>query len=56
MEKTKLGMIFPLDVGWRDLGSWDAVWEISKKTEHKNSLSGNVILKSTKLIFRFDFL
>ena len=31
MEKTKLGTVFPLEVGWRDLGSWTTVWESSKK-------------------------
>ena len=31
MEKTDLGTVLSLDVGWSDIGSWKAVWEISKK-------------------------
>ena len=31
MEKTKRGIVLPLDAGWND-GSWQSVWESSKKT------------------------
>ena len=48
MERTKLGMIFPIDIGWRDIGSWDAVWEISKKSDKNNFLSGNVIVEDSQ--------
>jgi len=33
----------PLDAGWNDLGSWDAVWEITKTNNDRNALSGDVI-------------
>lgn len=48
MEKTKLGTIFPLEVGWTDIGTWDSVWEISEKNEDGNFISGNVLSKNTK--------
>ena len=31
MEKTNLGKVIPLNVGWNDLGNWKSVWEDSKK-------------------------
>ena len=31
MEKTKRGIVIPLDVGWSDVGSWEVIWDTSKK-------------------------
>ena len=45
MEKTKLGVVFPLNVGWSDVGSWNSIWDVSKKDENGNVLIGNVITK-----------
>ena len=33
----------PLDAGWNDLGSWDAVWEITPRNNDGNTLSGDVL-------------
>ena len=44
MEKTSKGTILPLEVGWSDIGSWKAVWEVSEKDKSKNFTSGKVIL------------
>ena len=46
MEKTKKSMVFPLNVGLKDIGSWDAVWEIAKNGDG-NVIQGNVITKDT---------
>ena len=48
MEKTKLGTVLPLDVGWSDVGSWKSVWNNSSKDKNGNCIKGNVILKNTK--------
>lgn len=48
MEKTSRGIVIPLDVGWSDVGSWDVVWETSKKDNKGNVTEGNVILENTK--------
>ena len=48
MEKTSKGIVIPLDVGWSDIGSWEAVWETSKKDQHGNFTDGKVILENTK--------
>ena len=31
MEKTSRAAVVPVDCGWSDVGSWDAVWELSDK-------------------------
>ena len=48
MEKTKEGIVLPLDVGWRDIGSWKAIWETSKKDSKGNVLQGHIILNNTE--------
>ena len=48
MEETKEGIVLPLDVGWKDIGSWEAIWEISKKDNKGNVLQGNIIANDTK--------
>lgn len=48
MEKTSRGIVIPLNAGWSDLGSWEAVWEISKKDLQGNYSEGNVVLEGTK--------
>ena len=39
MEKAGNVLVVPGDFGWSDLGSWDALWEISKKDENGNAVS-----------------
>mgnify|MGYP001222307128 CR=1 FL=1 len=48
MEKTTRGIVIPLDAGWSDVGSWEAVWQTSKKDSEGNFADGNVILENTK--------
>ena len=48
MEKTKVGMVIPLEAGWSDIGSWKTLWEVSKKDINGNVLSGNVINELTQ--------
>jgi len=37
----------PVGMGWSDLGSWDALWEISDKDSGGNALTGNVVAEDT---------
>ena len=48
MEKTKKGIVIPLDVGWSDIGNWKSIWEIEKKDENGNVMQGKVINKGSK--------
>lgn len=40
--------VISLDVGWDDLGSWDAVWESEEKDHQGNVIYGDNILYNTK--------
>ncbi len=44
MEKTEKGVVIPLDAGWNDLGSFDALWQTGVKDSRKNVISGDVLV------------
>ena len=48
MEKTNLGIVFSLEIGWSDIGGWKSYWENSSKDKNGNSVQGNAIAISTK--------
>ncbi|WP_431026572.1 mannose-1-phosphate guanylyltransferase/mannose-6-phosphate isomerase [Paraburkholderia phenoliruptrix] len=39
------GIVVPLQAGWSDLGSWDAVWQAMEKDECGNAASGRVLFE-----------
>lgn len=51
MENTNQGAMVALDAQWSDVGSWDAVWKISKKDADNNVCQGDVITQNTKNSF-----
>ena len=48
MEKTQKGYVLPLDVGWSDIGSWQAVWENSIKDKNGNFCVGKTLLEDSQ--------
>jgi len=48
LEKSDRVSLIPCDIGWNDVGSWQAVHEISAKDENGNALLGNVIALDCK--------
>ena len=48
MEHTGLAAVVPVSMGWSDIGSWDALWEISAKDETGNAIAGNVVAEDTR--------
>jgi mannose-1-phosphate guanylyltransferase/mannose-6-phosphate isomerase len=48
LEKSKKVAVLTVDVGWSDLGSWESVYEISKKDEHGNVTRGNVMMRDSQ--------
>jgi len=48
MEKTEKGFVLPLKANWTDIGSWNAVWKISKKDKSNNFIEGSVIAKNSQ--------
>lgn len=43
MEKTAKAVVVPTDIGWNDVGSWSALWEISNQDEAGNVFLGEAI-------------
>jgi len=45
----------PAKLGWSDVGSWDALWEVSSKDDAGNALVGDVLIEqSTDCYVRSD--
>lgn len=47
MEKTTKGKVVKLNAGWNDVGSWSALYDISRKDENQNVVKGDVITLDT---------
>ena len=47
-EHTHRAAVVPADLGWSDVGSWDALWDISPKDETGNVAVGDVFLEHTQ--------
>lgn len=43
MEKTDAAMVLPVDIGWNDVGSWSALWDVSGQDADGNAHHGDVI-------------
>lgn len=43
MEKTDAAMVLPVDIGWNDVGSWSALWDVSEQDADGNARHGDVI-------------
>ncbi|MDQ6950176.1 MAG: mannose-1-phosphate guanylyltransferase/mannose-6-phosphate isomerase [Mariprofundales bacterium] len=43
LEKSDCVQLVPCDPGWSDIGSWDAVYEVSDKDADGNAIAGDVI-------------
>lgn len=44
MERTERALVFPIDVGWDDVGSFEALWSVSDTDDDGNAISGHVLL------------
>ncbi|HEY2627775.1 MAG TPA: mannose-1-phosphate guanylyltransferase/mannose-6-phosphate isomerase [Usitatibacter sp.] len=44
LEKCGDVYMVPGNFGWSDVGSWDAVYEVAEKDEHRNAVQGNALL------------
>ncbi|MBU2653542.1 mannose-1-phosphate guanylyltransferase/mannose-6-phosphate isomerase [Acidomonas methanolica] len=47
-ERTKLAVVVPASFGWSDIGSWDALWELTPKDADGNAIFGDVFLDCAK--------
>ncbi|MDK9705945.1 MAG: mannose-1-phosphate guanylyltransferase/mannose-6-phosphate isomerase [Desulforhopalus sp.] len=48
MEKTGAGAVVAADLGWSDIGSWQALWDVLDKDADGNVAQGDVLLEDTK--------
>ncbi len=37
MERTGKAAVVPADIGWSDVGNWEAVWQLSERDGKGNS-------------------
>ncbi len=44
MEKTDRAAVVEADIGWSDIGSWRALWEMSAKDGQGNAVRGDVLM------------
>jgi len=44
MERTNKAAVVLIDLGWDDVGTWDAVWRLAPKDGHDNARHGRVVL------------
>jgi len=47
MEKSTEVVTVPANLGWTDVGSWDALWQALEKDNNGNVTSGDAITKNT---------
>jgi mannose-1-phosphate guanylyltransferase/mannose-6-phosphate isomerase len=47
MEKTEISAIVPASLGWSDVGSWSALWDIGDKDHTDNVTIGDVMAEDT---------
>ncbi|SIT43938.1 mannose-1-phosphate guanyltransferase [Paraburkholderia ribeironis] len=45
------GVVVPLEAGWSDLGSWDAVWQAMEKDECGNASNGRVLFEGASATY-----
>jgi mannose-1-phosphate guanylyltransferase/mannose-6-phosphate isomerase len=45
-ERTSRAAVVPADIGWSDVGSWGALWELGAKDEQGNVAVGDVLLEA----------
>jgi mannose-1-phosphate guanylyltransferase/mannose-6-phosphate isomerase len=47
MEKTKRAAVVPVSFGWSDIGSWQAVWELTPRDSSGNAVKGEALFLET---------
>ena len=46
MEKTDRAALVPVDMGWSDVGSWRALWDLAEKDAAGNAMFGDVLAEA----------
>jgi len=48
MERTSAAVVVPADIGWSDVGSWSALWQVQQGDKEGNVQRGDVYLDGVK--------
>ncbi len=48
MEHTDRAALVPLEAGWSDIGSWQALWEVLPHDDSDNALRGDVVCEASR--------
>jgi mannose-1-phosphate guanylyltransferase/mannose-6-phosphate isomerase len=48
MEHTRHAVVVPASIGWSDVGSWSALWEVQERNADGNACRGDVYLDGVK--------
>jgi mannose-1-phosphate guanylyltransferase / mannose-6-phosphate isomerase len=48
MERTQLAAVVPADLGWSDVGSWSAVWDVLDHDGAGNATDGPVVMLDSR--------
>ena len=48
MQSTKQAAVVPADISWSDVGSWDALWQVSEQNASGNVVHGDVFASQTR--------
>ena len=48
MERTAKSVVCSLDIGWSDVGSFDALWQTKEKSPDQNAVDGEAYLVDTR--------
>jgi mannose-1-phosphate guanylyltransferase/mannose-6-phosphate isomerase len=48
MERTRRAAVVPADLGWSDVGSWSAVWEVLDRDRDGNAVEGPVVMMDSR--------
>lgn len=51
MEKTSHAAVVPCEIGWSDVGSWSALWDVSAQDADGNVLIGDVVAENSSGCF-----
>ena len=48
MERTNRAAVVPVDLGWSDVGSWSAVWDLMSHDADGNASTGSVVFHNSR--------
>ncbi len=48
MERTQRAAVIPVDLGWSDIGSLNAVWDVLERDQAGNAIAGSVLAVDTR--------